>query len=102
MGIPERSWFRSSFPEIEDKVVDIVRRWIDPTNPVMPDHVANIIGEAAKGILQARLAEGKYPAPGDRLSERTIASKMRRGKNPPYTILIETGTFRTAITFTID
>lgn len=96
-NIPERPWFRSALPDIQDAVQKLVRKHIDPRNPIMSQRIADLIGATAVGILQRSITELDSPP----LAESTIRTKMQQGKRPPYNVLLDTGFLRMSISWVV-
>ena len=90
--IPERPFFRQALLRIRDGVSDLIKESIDTQAGVVDEQLADKIGSMVAGAIQKRISDLRTPpnAPS------TLAKKAPK-TNP----LINTGTMRTAVTWSI-
>jgi len=92
-NVPERSFIRAGFDQLQEQVRTIAREQMaGPAGPVVG---AERTAMKAAALFQNRMAAGQVtPAI---TNPYTIASKKRRGFEPPYHALIETGVLKSAV-----
>lgn len=91
-NIPERPTFRPAIQSIQDKLVDILKKSVDPKKMIVDAATAGRMGLALQQRVQLNITQLTSPPN----SPSTIAAK---GSSSP---LIDTGQMRESITYKVD